>query len=320
MQIRVWQFNNDDSFVPSFLEGMSMAHEEPVRSEEWFRWKFEQSPYGKAIMACAFDGETVAGCVAYGRGVMQYENKEWNCALSYETFVRPDYQGHGLFKKLIALAEQEMANEGVQFVYNFPNTNSITGFKHMGWICRNDVRCFKIRVQHLCKTALHVLDLKKPFEPNVSNWDNIKRFAPVDLPIENTNAKVITPVWSADYIRWRFFSIPNREYYVLNTDTVFSISMIGKRGHLKTAHVLYSISKKDKTMGSSIRETLKSLKKNVSPDVIEYASSVFDSTLEGVMGFFKVPASGNFCYKILDESLKIDDFKMVLPSINAHTY
>lgn len=320
MEIRLWHFSEDDSYIPNFLEGMSLAHEEPVRSEEWFHWKFEHSPYGKAVMACAFDGTTVAGCVAYGRGVMKYDSREWKCALSYETFVRPDYQGHGLFKKLIALAEKEMAEEGIQFVYNFPNANSIRGFEHMGWICRNDIRCFKIRVQHPFRTALHLFDLKKPFAPNASNLSEIQALISDDIPFEDANPGTITPVWSSDYLRWRFFSVPNREYYVINNDSVFSISMIGKRGRLKTAHVLFSISKKDKSLVSSIRETLRSIKKNVSPDIVEYSSSMFDNTLKGIFGFFKVPANGNFCYKVLDGKLKIDDFKMVLPSINAHTY
>ena len=52
MELRLWQYAIDDGFIPSFLEGMSIAHDEPAHDEQWFRWKFEQSPYGKAILAC----------------------------------------------------------------------------------------------------------------------------------------------------------------------------------------------------------------------------------------------------------------------------
>lgn len=139
MESRIWKYGQDDHYISSFLDGMAVAHKSSPKSEEWFHWKFEQSPYCKAILACAFDNKRVAGCVAYGKGLVKYQNKECPCALSYETFVHPDYQGQGLFKKLIGLAENEAKSQRILFLYNFPNADSLTGFKHMGWICRK--RC-----------------------------------------------------------------------------------------------------------------------------------------------------------------------------------
>ena len=127
--LRKWDYNEDVRLILSFLEGMSLAHKQNLKTEEWFHLKFEKSPYGKAILACAFDGDVVAGCVAYGMGIVKFRGKDWKCALSYETFVHPEYQGKGLFKKLINLAETELKRENVQFLYNFPNSNSIIGFK-----------------------------------------------------------------------------------------------------------------------------------------------------------------------------------------------
>ncbi len=320
MELRKWDFEKDQRYIPSFLEGMSLAHKEEIRTEKWFHWKFEKSPYGKAILACAFDNESVAGCVAYGMGIVCYKGKEWKCALSYETFVNPKYQGHGLFKKLISLAESEMKKEGIQFLYNFPNENSITGFKHMGWTCRNDIRVFKIKLCHILPILLHLKDLKLSFSANPSNIDELKGISFEDIPMEEPDPDVITPCWSKEYLKWRFLDIPNRQYYIINNNDFFAISMIGRRGRLKSAHVLYAISKHTKKMKDSACFVVKNLKERCQVDIIEYNSTIFDDFCSYSWGFFKVPAHGNFCYKVFDDNMGVNELKIVLPSINAHTY
>lgn len=321
IELRKWIFGTDNRYIPSFLKGMSLAHDEPEKDEEWFHWKFEQSPYGKAVLACAFDGDIVAGCVAYGRGIVSYKNKKWSCALSYETYVHPDYQGKGLFKKLILLAEKEMEKEGIQFLYNFPNSNSITGFKHMGWICRNDIKDFKIKIIAYQRALLHLTDLKKSFMPNPSNIDDIKENRLDDIGCNlYSSPDHITPIWTKEYLKWRFFTIPNREYYVINNQELFSISMIGKRGSLTVIRHLYSVSKKGAPTKDIMKEVFKDIKSNSKADVFEYSSTIFDDSLKKCHGFIKLPTHGNFCYKVLDCSMNVVDLKIVLPSINAHTY
>jgi GNAT superfamily N-acetyltransferase len=299
---------------------MVLAHKQPIKSAEWFHWKFEQSPYGKAIMACAFDGDRVAGCVAYGRGVVQYKGKDWKCALSYETFVHPDYQGQGLFKKLILLAEQEMKKEGIQFLYNFPNTNSITGFKHMNWICRNDIRVFKIKLCHPLRVLCNLKKMRQSFTPAPSNLSVLKDLPVPELPLPAITTDIINPLWTKEYLQWRFFTHPNREYLVCDNEKFFSVSMVGSRGGLKSVHILYASAKDNRETEFIMGEVVKHIKQQARPDLIEYASTVMDKSLNKVLGFIKVPAHGNFCYKILDDEMQVDEFKIVLPSINAHTY
>ena len=321
IELRLWQFGTDNLSIPSFLEGMSIAHNEPIRAEEWFHWKFEQSPYGKAILACAFEDGKVAGCVAYGKGIIRYQNKNWKCALSYETFVHPDFQGRGLFKKLIDLAENEAKSQEIAFLYNFPNPNSLTGFKHMGWTCRNDVQQYRLRITRFLHVLRNFSDLKKSFIPNKSNLDEIKTIALDDVGVERADPHIILPVWTKDYLQWRFLTYPNREYFIINESNVFAISMVGHRGKLKDVHILFMVSKQANTPTSSLaKQVIKIIQKEEKPDFISYSSSIGDSTISSTFGFIKVPSHSNFCYKVLDESFVVKDFSISLPSINAHTY
>lgn len=321
MELRIWQYGFDDQYISSFLEGMAIAHKQKAKSIDWFHWKFEQSPYGKAILACAFDKDRVAGCVAYGKGIIRYHNKDWSCALSYETFVHPDYQGQGLFKKLIDLAEREAISQKIPFLYNFPNANSITGFKHMGWTCRNDVEQYRIRITRFMHLLLNYKDLKKGFVPNVSNLNEIKSIVLDDVGVEETDPDTILPVWTKEYLQWRFFTYPNREYFVINDSNIFAISMVGKRGRLKDVHVLYLVSKQKHIPTHCLTSrVVKVIQQKVKPDFISYSSSIGDDTLSSTFGFIKVPSHSNFCYKVLDKDFVIQNFSMSIPAINAHTY
>lgn len=321
MELRIWKYGIDDCYIMSFLDGMSQAHAENPKSIEWFHWKFEHSPYGRAILACAFDGSNVAGCVAYGMGKIAYQNQVYKAALSYETFVHPNYQRRGLFKKLIELAEEEAKSQGVSFLYNFPNSNSIQGFRHMGWICRNDIEQFRIKVVRPISTLAHLLDLKKGFEPNPSNLEKIKNEKLDDIVIEGIDSQIIVPVWSKEYLRWRFFTFPNREYYVINDDDFFSIAMVGKRGRLKNVHILCILSKKQFISSDNYaNKVLKEICSEVKPHIITYSNSNEDNTFPIDKGFFKVPSHSNFCYKVLDDDFPMNTFRIMLPSINAHTY
>lgn len=321
MICRIWDFHQDNGYVDSFLDGMAVAHDEDRKSSEWFHWKFEQSPYGKSILACAFDEDRVAGCVAYGLGIVEYNAVRYKCALSYETFVHPDYQGQGLFKKLIALAEDEAKKQGVSFLYNFPNSNSLPGFKHMGWICRNDIQLYKIRFLRLASVIFHLTDLKKEFVPQPSN---IKEIGSIPLDnVQDGEARkgVITPVWTKEYLVWRFFTFPNRRYYVLNNNDLFAIAMIGNRGRITEAHILYVLPRKGRRQkGLYIDSLIHTISKELKPDIISYRSTSADTFFSYSKGFMEVPTHSNFCYKILSDDFPLEDFKMVLPSINAHTY
>lgn len=321
MELRTWNFSTDNHYIPSFLDGMSIAHHEPRRTEDWFHWKFEQSPYGPAILACAFEDDKVAGCVAFGKGKIKYRGEIRSCALSYETFVHPDFQGRGLFKKLIKLVEAELLKEKVEFLYNFPNSNSLPGFSHMGWIIRNDLKSYKIHIARPVASILNIRDIKKAFVPLNSNFTDILNTDLSKVIVDASIDDIVRPIWTKEYLKWRFFSFPNRNYHVINTDDYFAISMIGNRGKLKDAHLLYAVSKNANEKASLyIPKILSQIKKEVKPHIITYSSTICDDLLDNVGGFWKVPSHSNFCYKVLDESLTIEDLRIVLPSINAHTY
>lgn len=320
LDLRLWKYGEDDHYIESFLSVRSLAHNEKKKDEQWFHWKFEQSPYGKSIMAMAFDGDVVAGCVALGMGRFSYKGKEYKCALSYDTFVNKDYQGHGLFKKLINLAEEEAKRQQVELLYNFPNYQSITGFRHMGWVYRANESIYKIHPVKPFRMLLNAKSIKQPFIANPSNINDIKHLEFAGEEHTHTsNDNCVRMNWHPDYLKWRFLTYPNAEYYVMNGD-VFGIARIGKRGNLKEAQVLLVQSRKNETLTKEdFKKFIKELTKAVSPDFIGVSVSE-QSDIYGLLGFYlKVPNRSNFTYKVLGNEVQ-EDCGFALNAIDYHTY
>ena len=133
MKYFIFDFESNKSLIDSFLSSCALAHNQELKDAEWFNWKFKENPFGQSILACAEDEGRIIGCVAYGKQQYVLNNIIYNGVISFETFVHPNYQGQGIFSNLIKLGESEALNLGIDFMLNFPNKNSITGFLRDGW-------------------------------------------------------------------------------------------------------------------------------------------------------------------------------------------
>lgn len=323
MELRIWQFEKDDRYIDSYLASGNAAHNECQRTRDWFRWKFEQSPYGKAILACAFDGDVVAGNVTMGIGVATANGKLVKYALSYETYVNPKYQGKGLFKKLISVVDEECKKQGISFIYNFPNNKSLPGFIRLGYIPIENYTEYRINVKNWIKVIRHIMDLRKSFNPNPSNLDRIKNFHIPELKPLHTNS-VIIPQWSKEYLEWRFQSYKNAEYWMYAQKGVFGIVRLGHRGCLLEAQVLYlQCTDGSKLTKSDVSCFEKELHRHVSPDFMSYCISQYSEIRTLIKNCtIKVPNRSNFTYKLFDSSINLDneEFKIALNNIDSHTY
>lgn len=317
MELRLWKYGADDKYIKSFLESASLAHKQPLKSEKWFRWKFEQSPYGKAILACAFDGEVVAGCVALGLGIATHNQREVKCALSYETFVNPNYQGHGLFKKLITLAEESCKALGVEYLYNFPNSQSLPGFKRMGWKFRSKEIEYRIKIVNLFKFIKEIKSLRKPFYANNPKPSGIVYNTIIPSYIGEQN--IVIPLWTAEYIKWRFIDFPQAQYVIFSNTQYFAIARVGYRGKLKECQILLLQNDKALSYKKAIALFSKHLISVESPDMISICCARNTSTSHELKYMLKVPTQANFTYKCLSDKIQ-PETKQILFGIDFHTY
>src|SRR4029079_3500391 len=97
------------------------------------RWKHVDNAFGRSPMWVACDGERIAGFRAFMRWEFEGAGEVKRAVRTVDTATHPDYQGQGIFTKLTLAGLEELAAEGVDFVFNTPNDKSRPGYLKMGW-------------------------------------------------------------------------------------------------------------------------------------------------------------------------------------------
>lgn len=317
MRYFIFNYDTDEYLIDSFLIAASKAHGySKVNSKEWFYWKFRDNPYGESILACAEENGVIAGCVGYGIQPFSLNGKMLNAVLSFETFVHPDFQGQGLFTKLIKLAEIILRELNIDFILNFPNSNSLKGFLKNGWV-QMDTPEYRIRFNNFFKVLFKIRDLRIGYEPNTSNLRELTSFNNFEQnDLNNLHSKL-----NLNYLNWRFFTYPVTEYIVIENDNYQSIMKMGKRGTIREGHVLF-INIKDRKL-FKLKDFLRHCKKKASFDIISFTVSN-NNPLMNILTknmFIKVPSKVHMCYKILNQNVvKESDFTNIsFDGINHHT-
>jgi GNAT superfamily N-acetyltransferase len=109
----------------------------------FFAWKHRESPFGRSPAWVAVDpgaagGEgRIAGFRTFSRWRFRRGGEPDGATIeavrAVDTATHPDYQGRGIFTQLTRHALDELAADGVAFVFNTPNDRSRPGYMKMGW-------------------------------------------------------------------------------------------------------------------------------------------------------------------------------------------
>lgn len=84
-------------------------------------------------MWLSVDGDRIAGFRSMLRWRFRDASGVRQAVRAVDTATHPDYQRLGIFRTLTTAAIEELATDGVDFVFNTPNNNSRPGYLRMGW-------------------------------------------------------------------------------------------------------------------------------------------------------------------------------------------
>lgn len=100
----------------------------------FFEWKHHENPFGPSPAWVAVEGSRVVGFRTFLRWEFEHPDGRVRRAVrAVDTATHPDAQGRGVFRALTVHALDELAREGVDFVFNTPNAQSRPGYLKMGW-------------------------------------------------------------------------------------------------------------------------------------------------------------------------------------------
>jgi GNAT superfamily N-acetyltransferase len=121
---------------PAILDVLSRtlgaAGDDP-RYQALFAWKHEENPFGPSPMWVATDTGRVVAFRTFMRWEFLRGARVLRVVRAVDTATDPDYQGRGLFTALTLAALDELRADGIDFVFNTPNEQSLPGYLKMGW-------------------------------------------------------------------------------------------------------------------------------------------------------------------------------------------
>ena len=103
-------------------------------------------PSHLGFIAYSPDGEPAAFYGVYSQPLL-LDGKEVLSAQSGDTMTHKNHTGKGLFIKLATMTYALAKENGISFIFGFPNNNSYPGFvKKLNWICPYKLHDFRIKI------------------------------------------------------------------------------------------------------------------------------------------------------------------------------
>ena len=208
----------EDADQPAILELLRVAlgREVDDRYEALFAWKHIENTFGPSPAWLACDGARIAGF----RTLMRWEflgsdGRVIRAARAVDTATHPDYQGRGIFTRLTLRSIEDLAAEGVDFVFNTPNDQSRPGYLKMGWrvVGRLPTVVRPTRLTRLARIAKARVPAQRWSSPSGAGLDAAEvltdtaalglLLAARTVPGDGSAGGVATRL-SPEFLRWRF--------------------------------------------------------------------------------------------------------------------
>ncbi len=182
------------------------------RDSDYWNWKFKQNPFGESILTVAEAEGEIIGFDHLWPWEFILKDEIYKAAQPCDLAVRKDYRGKGMFKKMRLFSIQSARRDGVQFLFNFPNKNSLQGNKSLGAVYLGEI--------------LWQVKVLKPFNVLKSYFSEIKSERveiPPEYMISPDELNTLELISSCEnefisirrikgFYRWRYSDKPKRSY------------------------------------------------------------------------------------------------------------
>lgn len=122
----------DDSAIIDLL-CLSLGWQPDERHHALFAWKHRDNPFGPSPGWVAVDEEGVVGVRLFMRWNFSCGDRAIQAVRAVDTATHPRARGLGVFRALTLRGVEEMKAQGMDWVFNTPNDQSLKGYLSMGW-------------------------------------------------------------------------------------------------------------------------------------------------------------------------------------------
>ena len=260
MEYRLFQYDVDAIYIKEIVDIFAISYREVIKSEKWFRWRFEQNPCGKAILSCAFDSGHLGACIAIEKVPEKNNGKRCLFGLVRYFFVREGYGFAEIISRLIGQVEAEVQSQQLAAVLilglqDYCSDVSIDGWKD------GDVKVkYRVKFIEPLRSIFRLSDVKKTLIPcsrpsldeKSVDWNKLAN-------IKNSllNQPELEKKWDLEYVCWRFLSTVNTEYAFVDDEDAFAIAVVGIRGKVtKDVQILMMATKNEKVLSNHCKKNV----------------------------------------------------------------
>jgi len=214
---------------PAIIELLKKSLGESVIpiTEKFWVWKHEQNAFGPSFVLLALENEDIIGVRAFMQWHWLWNGKIYSAIRAVDTATHPDHQGKGIFKKLTLQQVEKCKQQGIHFVFNTPNEQSMPGYLKMGWETQGRMplkikllRPLSLAYSKFFDEAKYSASLKEDITP-VQDWD-VSILGLFKNYQQQETGQLRTSVTS-EYVTWRYAHNPlfrynfftDKENYVL---------------------------------------------------------------------------------------------------------
>jgi predicted N-acetyltransferase YhbS len=222
--------------IPEILEVLkaSLGETSSKKTEEVWRYKHVDNPFGKSLVLLAVDHDSIIGVRALMKWKWQLGNQVFSTLRAVDTATHPEHQGKGVFKKLTLRAIEITKEQGGDFIFNTPNTQSLPGYLKMGW-----VEVDKLKIQVKIANPLYWFDNKADKSYRVNNSflkDQLANLIAKYNTLKVEEDKLCT-LKSPEYLLWRYENNPLQKYEVISDQDFYLAGYIKEHTYLKELRI-----------------------------------------------------------------------------------
>ncbi|WP_192350604.1 GNAT family N-acetyltransferase [Algoriphagus sp. Y33] len=283
MQIR--KANPED--LPSIINLLKTSLGENLipKSEELWNWKHVANPFGISPVLLAEDSGIICGLRVFLRWEFRQGKQLLKACRAVDTAIHPEYRGKGLFKNLTLTLVEELKYEGVEFIYNTPNSQSTPGYLKMGW-------------ESWGKLPLKInfnLKLGKPNNQSLpSDWSSIHSLID-QIEKGSLYSDRIQTNLVPGYLKWRYEACPLLPYHFISDGSTYLLiyrikeGKIGRELRIVDFFKLPGFGENEK---KQLNNRLKTVEKNERVRFTSFSGLQFRNDLPLEMGIMPVMSIG----------------------------
>jgi N-acetylglutamate synthase-like GNAT family acetyltransferase len=187
------------------------------KSEEFWRWKHVQNPFGVSPVLLAEDEKNIIGVRAFMRWTWLSGNQTIAAVRAVDTATHPGYQGKGIFSSLTKKLLKQCEEDGTQIVFNTPNSKSLPGYLKMGWKEAGKLP-INLRLLRPLNIGFHFIKGVSSTQPKEEKSDIGSYLNHPGLPaLINAHRSFfrgqITSAHTAQSLQWRYEKVPVAKYH-----------------------------------------------------------------------------------------------------------